>query len=65
MNRADHAEVLRYLSSGDPDFFDEDFSDDVVDPTPLTAAEVAAIETAMALLPAEPAPFEPEQIGLD
>jgi len=54
MNRADKAEIDRYLSSGDPDFYDEDFAeDDIVDPAVPTPAQVAEIDAAMALLPPE------------
>ena len=45
MNRDDRDEVQRYVSGGDPEFFDEDFAeDDIVDPVALTPAEVAELD---------------------
>jgi hypothetical protein len=56
VNRADRAEVQRYISGGDPEFFEEDFADDdIVDPVQLTPAQAAEIDALVALVPVEPA----------
>jgi hypothetical protein len=56
VNRADRAEIDRYLSGGDPDFYDEDFPEDaIVDPVQLTPAQAAELDALVALVPAEPA----------
>jgi hypothetical protein len=57
VNRRDREEVERYVSGGDPEFYDEDYSDDdVIDPIELTSAQLAEIDAFMALIPAEVAP---------
>jgi hypothetical protein len=57
VNRQERAEVERYVSGGDPEFFDEDYADDdVIDPVELTPAQLAEIDALMAFIPADPAP---------
>jgi hypothetical protein len=54
VNRQERAEIDRYVSGGDPEFFEEDFADDdVIDPVELTPAQLAEVDALLALLPVD------------